>query len=434
MQDKPKDELYFQHTAETERFLISASLVGPEYIDSVLDIVQADDFRDPVHAKLWDVIVNLKDAGKSIVPAIVCGQVKKQGFYDQFNATTYAKLVNEGASPHDIQYYAEEVARLSAHRKMMWAATLLLNSEYDVDFDPRKGFAQFESKTQSAIADQSDGIWLHEAAERVLIKHRESAVAETSLSIPTGFRDLDEVIGGYYPGHLMAICARPFMGKTTLAINMAVKLAIEEKQVLFFSLEMTDADLAERVLSSVSGTPYSVFNRGLVSKEKADALMQDAKEMAKWKIRIYRKPRQTVRSIRATAKLHKAVHGLDVMFIDNLQIMEPLDRRPPKHEQLKDITERLKELAKEMECTVVLVGQLNADADGEEPNDTHLAGSKAIIADVDEMIYLHRATKTARESVLKITKARKGIQGRIKLDFDGAIQWFRDAAPDDLPQ
>jgi replicative DNA helicase len=425
--DKSKDEIYFQHTMEMERCLISASLVGPEYIDSVMELVTSEDFRDPVYAKLWDVLVNLKDAGKSIKPPIVLGQVKKQGFYDQFNQTQYVKLVADSASPLDIEYYAEEVARLSAHRKMVWAATLLINSEYEVDFDPRKGFAQFEAKTQAAFADQSDGIWLVDAAKKVIGKHKEAAISESSLSIPTGFRELDNIIGGYFPGHLLFVGARPYMGKTTLALNMAAKLSMQKKNALFFSLEMTDADLAERVLSFVTGTPYSQFNKGIISAEKADALMADTDAIKDWRLRIFQKPRQSVRSIRATAKLHKAVHGLDVIFVDNLQIMEPLDRRPPKHEQLKDITERLKELSKELECTVVLLGQLNADADGEEPDDTHLAGSKSIIADVDEMIYLHRATKTSRESLLKITKARKGIQGRVILDFDGAIQWFRDA-------
>ncbi len=434
MQDKPKLDTYLEYTSEMESCLLSAAVVGPDFIDSVMEIVGPDDFRDPVNGKVWDILINMRDSGKKVDARMVMGQVMKQGFAGQFKYADYGKLLAKGASPHDIQYYAEEVARLSAHRKMMWAAMKLLNEQDEIDFDPKRSLAQFEANTQSALVDQTDGIQLKDSIKRTLGKHKESATSDVSLSIPTGFRDLDDVIGGYYPGHLMMIPARSFMGKTTLALNMLAKLAFHGRSCLFFSLEMTDIDLSERMLSFLTGTPYSHFNRGFISAEKADALLEETKFTETWKARIYQKPRQTVRNIRAISRLYRAVNGLDVIFVDNLQLVAGMDPRLVRHERLLDNSGRFKELAKELNCTVVLLNQLNGLADGEEPDDSHLAGSKEVLTDVDEMIYLHRPTKTSRETLLKVTKARKGGQGRVNLEFDGAIQLFRDAPQKDILQ
>ena len=433
MSDKAH-ELYTSHTNQMEKSLVSAAIIGPDYMDSVLEIVKVDDFSDQVFAKLWGVLVYLKDAGRPFAPQIIMGEVKKLGFYDQFNRADYGRLIQDNASPLHMEYYAEEVARLAAQRRIMWAANVLLQSQYEVDFDPAKAFAQFEAKAHDLAVGPSDGVWLAKTTETVIAKHKSTAHSDEGMAISTGYRDFDEIVGGYYQGHLMMIAARTFMGKTTLALNLMAKLLIQKKSCLFFSLEMTADDLTERVLSFVSGTPYSHFNRSFITPDKADELARFVDVFGDWKAKIYEKPRQTVRSIRAICKMHKAIHGLDVVFIDNLQLIAPSDSRLQRNERLMDNSAKLKEVAKELGIAIVLLNQLNAAADGVEPNDTHLAGSKEVITDVDEMVYLHRPTKISREAVLIVTKTRKGLEGRARLQFDGAIQLFSDAPQEDLPQ
>lgn len=409
---------------ECEEGLVSICFVDPVSIDRTATMVSAADFVDTDLGNVFRIVTDLREAGREIEPKAVLVEAKQRGILQKLTTGYIAKLVNEGYAAANAEHYALTVARLSRNRRLMAAARSMLAREFDTKIEPTEILNRFEAATSGLLTEYDGGfVSLADCVAETIAEHRNDSTS--GLGFPTGFRSLDNIIGGFYPGQLILLGGRTFAGKIALALSFASYFATHDRPTWFVSLEMTRRELAERILADDCGFELRQFTQAGLSSESLDSIEKGLDEYRRWPMVITDSPHESVKTIRAKAKLRKST-GLDLLIVDNLQLVAPADYREPRRMQLETIARDLKRLAKELDCVVLLLCQLNADAEGNEPDDRHYSEGKQILSHADTAMLAHRADKADSDFLLKITKNRRGKPDRVMLHFDGAYQRFTD--------
>lgn len=409
---------------EAERGLVSICFVDPVSIDRVAMMVSDADFVDADLGNVFRIVTDLRDAGRNIEPKAVLVEAKQRGVLSKLTGGYIAQLVSAGYAPANAEHYALTVSRLARNRRLMAAARSVLTREFDTKIETVEILNRFEAATNGLLSEHDGGfVSFGDAVAETIAVHRNASTS--GLGFPTGFRSLDNIVGGFSPGQLVLLGGRTFAGKTALALAFASYFATHERPTWFVSLEMTRRELAERLLADDCGFELRQFTQAGLTSESLDAIENGLEEYHRWPMVITDGPNESVKTIRAKAKLRKSA-GLDLLIVDNLQLVAPADYREPRRMQLETIARDLKRLAKELECVVLLLCQLNADAEGNEPDDRHYSESKQILSHADTAMLAHRADKADSDFLLKITKNRRGKPDRVTLHFDGAYQRFTD--------
>lgn len=416
---------------EAERALVSICFVDPACIDRVATQVSATDFVDIDLGGVFQLVSDLREAGRKIEPKAVLVEAKRRGVIAKLTSGYIAKLVEAGYAPANVDHYAQVIARLSKNRRIVAAARKVLAREFDTKAAPEELLNKFESGTSGLLSERDAGFVSFGDAVAELLKERRQAIeTKSSLGMSTGFPSLDCITGGFFPGQLVLLGGRTFAGKTALALSFASWFANKDRATWFVSLEMTRTELAERILSDDCGFELRAFTQFGLSVDNLNSIEDELDHRYRsWPLTVTDHPHESVRTIRAKAKLLKS-NGLKLIVVDNLQLVTPADYREPRRMQLEGISRELKQLAKELDCAVLLLCQLNADAEGSEPDDRHYAESKQILSHADTAMLAHRADKADSDFLLKITKNRRGKPDRVTLQFDGAYQRFTD--PQDI--
>lgn len=251
-----------------------------------------------------------------------------------------------------------------------------------------------------------------------------------AMGVQTGFEHLDRLLAGLRAGQFVVLAARPGVGKSALAANIAANVCgAAAGSVLLSSLEMSETELTERLLSSYSGVSHYRMREGTISSAERRELTESAAAMSGWRLRIDARPTQRVSEIVAQARRQQLREGLDLVVIDYLQLIEPDNRREPRQEQVAMISRSLKAAAKSLGVPVLCLAQLNRAADtGEEPRLSHLRESGAIEQDADVVMFIHRAEqagmKESDAATLIVAKQRSGPTGRIDLAWNKSTVTF----------
>jgi replicative DNA helicase len=255
--------------------------------------------------------------------------------------------------------------------------------------------------------------------------------------IETGFKDLDSLTGGLHNSELVILAARPSMGKTALALNMAEYVAIELNiTVLFVSLEMSSLELADRLLCSRARVDSHRLRNGTISNDDRRKLVERAGEISQAPLFVDDTPSRNMTEIAATARRLKRKNELGLIVIDYLQLIDPDNLRDQRQEQVARIARRLKGLARELEVPVLCLAQLNRQAEvakENRPRLSHLRESGAIEQDADTVMLLHRPDRYEpgqHEGIIEIivAKQRNGPTGDIKLAWLSKFTRFEDLA------
>jgi replicative DNA helicase len=248
-----------------------------------------------------------------------------------------------------------------------------------------------------------------------------------ATGVPTGFGDLDNMTGGLHPAELTILAARPSMGKTALATNIAEHAAIHGNvPTLFVSLEMARLELVQRILCSRGKIDGRKFRSGFISGQDREKLVQASAELSRAPIYVDDTPSRTITEIAAVARRLKRKSGLGLIVIDYLQLIEPENSRDPRQEQVAKIARQLKNMARKLAVPVMCLAQLNRQADDERPKLSHLRESGAIEQDADMVMFVHRedyglSREAAQEqdvlgkATLIIAKQRNGPVGDVNL-------------------
>ncbi len=327
---------------DAERAVLGSILLKPDVCDDIALVVRAEDFSDESHQLLYRHLLDLHDSGKRIDATIVVERLKTQGDFERIGgAAALADVVQ--AVPHAAHatHYAAIVRDKALLRSMIDAGTDILRDAYDASDEPRQLLARAEEKIFSILERRSsaEAKPIQSVLEEVMVRMDARMKHEHTIGgVETGFTDLDQLCGGLHNSELVILAARPSMGKTAFAMNIAEHAAINLKQpVLFVSLEMAALELADRLLCSAAQVNGHRLRNGTISQEDRRRLVQKSSEIGAAPLFIDDTPSRTLTEIAAVARRLKRKQGLSMIVIDYLQLIEPDNPRDPRQEQVARI-------------------------------------------------------------------------------------------------
>jgi replicative DNA helicase len=418
---------------DAERAVLGSILLKPDCCDDVSLLVRPDDFADEAHQVLYGHLLALHESGKRIDVTIVLELLRTKGDLDRIGGTSALASVVE-AVPHAAHatYYAQIVRDKSLLRSLIDAGTDILREAYDSVDEPRQLLARAEERIFAILEQRSsaDAQPIQSVLENVLQRMDARMQHDHAIGgVETGFTDLDTLCGGLHNSELIILAARPSMGKTAFAMNIAEHVSIDLRQpVLFVSLEMAAMELADRLLCSSAQVNGHRLRNGTISQEDRRRLVQKSSEISSAPLYIDDSPGRTLTEIAAVARRLKRRQGLALVVIDYLQLIEPDNPRDPRQEQVARIARRLKGMSRELDIPVMCLAQLNRQAEvsrDNRPRLHHLRESGAIEQDADVVMFVHReeyyqTNDEDRERVkgaaeIIISKQRNGPIGDVKL-------------------
>jgi len=418
---------------DAEKAVLGSILLKPDVCDDVALVVRPDDFHDESHQILYRHLVDLHDGGKRIDATIVLERLRTKGDLDRIGgAPAIADMLETVPHAAHAAHYAQIVRDKSMLRSLIDASTDILRDAYDSADEPRELLARAESRIFEILEHRSsaEAKPIDEVLEDVMVRMDARMKHEHALGgVETGFTDLDTLCGGLHNSELIILAARPSMGKTAFAMNIAEHVAISARQpVLFVSLEMACLELADRLLCSAAQVNGHRLRNGTISQEDRRRLVQKSAEISSAPLYIDDTPGRTLTEIAAVARRLKRRQGLALVVIDYLQLIEPDNPRDPRQEQVARIARRLKMMSRELDIPVLCLAQLNRQAEASRDNKprlNHLRESGAIEQDADVVMFVHReeyyqTTDEDRERVkgqaeIIVAKQRNGPIGDVKL-------------------
>ena len=423
---------------DAEKGLIGSLMLDEDMCDEVALIIVADDFYADAHQKLFANIMEMHDSGNRIDVMLLIEKLTKSEELEAVGGKAYiAEIANAVPVAAHAAYYAKIVREKSTLRSLIHTGTDILRDSYDSTMEPedllsqaeQKIFAIRDNRTGDAVTNSTQ--LMTEAFDRINAR----LDGAEGGGVPTGFADLDNMTGGFHNAELLILAARPAMGKTALAMNMVEKVVLDaNKPALFVSLEMARVELAQRLLCSNGRIDATKFRSGYLSKEDHDRLAETASRISQAPLFVDDAPSRTVTQISAAARRIKRKHGLSLIAIDYLQLLQPDDPRDPRQEQVAKMARRLKGMARELDVPVLCLSQLNRQTESQKGGDhrpklSQLRESGAIEQDADVVMFIHREEyyHTHEESMEKgitgqgeiiIAKQRSGPTGDVK------VGWF----------
>lgn len=414
-----------------EQAVLGSLMLRPDGIHEILDVIEAADFYAEKHRRIFKAMWELSEKHEPIDLVSVTGALKANQELEQIGGSNYlTELAGAVPSAANIKYYAEIIKKKSSLRRLIASAediTALGYSEHeelDNIFDrAQRAILNVGHFSKKAFVHLKDT--LVEAWERFDRLHKSDGELR---GVPTGFRDLDNKLSGLQKSDLIILAARPAIGKTSLALDIARNAAcLHGKKVGIFSLEMSSQQLVDRLLASESRVDSWHLRTGKIKQDEDFARLRDALDrLASAPIFIDDEPSNNITKMKAVARKLKVEHGLDLVIVDYLQLMIPRKDSDSLVQQITEISRSLKGMARELEVPVLALSQLNRNVEtrGGKPRLSDLRDSGSIEQDADVVLFIHREDKMNENSEKKniadiiIAKHRNGPTGEIQLFFD----------------
>jgi replicative DNA helicase len=439
-------------SVDAEKGVLSAILQSPaDLIGVAVETLNPEAFYVPAHRMIYDVLLKLGDSGQPIDAISLQEALIKDKLLDKVGGpTTVVDLLSFVPDAAHFEFYRDLIKEKWLLRRIIGTCTECTTDAYDNPSDPQVILDTVEQKildigdsqnSELKVASMKENVW--KAVEKIEYMF-ENRGKVTGLS--TGFRDLDKRTNGLHPGQMIVIAARPGMGKTSFAMNIAENVAVlQEKPVAIFSLEMGTDELVQRLLFSRARVDAQKLRDGMPEKSFFPKLMNAADELAKAKMFIDDTPGISILEMRAKARRMKR-EGIVMIVVDYLQLMKSTSKRAQENRQLEisEISAGLKGLAKELSIPIIVLAQLNRGPEqrgGGQPRISDLRESGSIEQDADVVGLLMRPERYADDedereelagkATLIIAKQRNGPTGEIPLTFIGSQTRFADAAYED---
>lgn len=434
---------------EAETAVLGSIILLPDVLDNIIQIVRADDFYDDANRILFESILDCMGQGKKIDPTLLREDLKSKSKYDAIGGAAYfAKIVTSVNNAAHAEYYADIVRNKATLRKLITASTEILSTAYKPEVVPKDALSQAEQRIFNILDNRSSNSLkamkeiLHDVMDRLDArmqgKHLEGFVE-------SGFAKMDEMTGGFRENELLILAARPSMGKTAFAMNVAANVSVRQNvPVLFISLEMGCTELIDRMLCSEARVNGHQLRNGSISQEDRKRLTSTAGQIASAPFYVDDSPSRTVSEIAAAGRRVKRSEGrLGLIVIDYLQLIEPDNSSDPRQEQVAKIARRLKGMARELKVPILCLAQLNRQAEDSRdhrPKLSHLRESGAIEQDADVVMFVHReeyyrkgdpeAEELKGQALIIIEKQRNGPTGDVELVWKRDYTRFEDRAPE----
>ncbi|MFZ0493598.1 MAG: replicative DNA helicase [Acidimicrobiia bacterium] len=431
------------HNREAEESVLGAIMLSAEAANLVMDKLEPDDFYVPAHQAIFEAIVDLYNANQPIDALTVSDALHRKGELDRIGGAGYLSDVMDAVpTASNIEYYAAIVEEHGLRRRLIQAGGVLGDLAVMTDEQISVVLDQAE-QTVLRIAERrvGDGLvpmspLLHGALET--IEEMEARGSELT-GLATGFRDLDKKLGGLQPANLVVVASRPSMGKSTLVSNIATNVAMTGGTVAIFSLEMSREEIVQRLLCSTGRVDSMKLRTGQLGPQLWQKVVHAASKMYQIPVYIDDSPQLTVTDIRAKSRRLRRAHGLQLIIIDYLQLMQG-SARENRQQEIAEISRSLKNLARELDVPILAVSQLNRSLESREdkrPRLGDLRESGAIEQDADIVMFIYRheyyhpeAQDTKGLAEVIVAKHRSGSTGIVQMTFLPEFTLFSDLGRD----
>ena len=455
------DEL--PNNIEAEQSVIGSVLLNNEIFDDINLIVNSKNFYDPIHKKIFEALEKLIYGGLLANPITLKNYFEKEK--DELNIPEYLiKITKFSSSSRQAIEYSKLIFDLFVKRELIKISGEIIDQAKlnDLNTDGQKIIENYE-KSLFDLAEKgsfSSSLIKFDEAMRQTIEMASNAYKneEGIVGVPTGLRDLDDRLGGLHKSDLVIIAGRPAMGKTALATNIAFNAAKkfqetgDKTSVAFFSLEMSSEQLSTRILAEQSRIKSNDIRRGKISEEQFDKFIETSKDISELPLYIDETPAISVAALSNRARRIKRLYGLDLIVIDYIQLMKGTNNKDGRVQEISEITQGLKALAKELSVPVLALSQLSRaveQRDEKKPLLSDLRESGSIEQDADVVMFVYRESyylqgKEPRPATVEhaewqakmnevshlaeiiIGKQRHGPTGNIMLEFEAMFTKFKD--------
>ena len=430
---------------EAEQSVLGAMLLEKMAISKVAEILQAEDFYKDIHKTIFTAMMELNQKNEAVDLITLVEILKKNNKLDEVGGLSYISfLANAVPTAANIEHHARIVAEKGVLRQLINAATQIAANGYNANDNLEDIVDQAEKSILEISTRHAGGDFTPIKAILIDAFTRITKLQETGAAItgvPTGFKDLDTMTAGLQPSDLILIAARPSMGKTALVLNIAQHAAIREKKsVAFFSLEMSKEQLVQRMLCCEAPVDSQKLRIGSLEQNDWSNLINAADKLNAAHIYIDDTPGITVMQMRSKARRLKAEHGLDLLIIDYLQLMQGgtgSNRSENRQQEISEISRSLKALARELSIPVIALSQLSRSVESRQvkrPMLSDLRESGSLEQDADIVAFLYREDYYDKETENKditeiiVAKHRNGPVDTVNLLFQKHFTRFVNIA------
>lgn len=415
---------------EAERSILGAILLDNAVCNQAIELLHRDDFFLDSHRRIFDKMIALTERIMPIDLITLSDELRRAGEFEQIGGATYIASLIDGVPRTDtIEPYAKLVKSKSMLRKLISASNQIIalaleeEDEAEMIVDKAEQMIFQIAEDRARVGFQYVGDVAHRRLEQI---EQMAGRPEMIIGVPTGFTDFDRMTSGLQRQELIVIAARPSMGKTALALNMAQYAAKNANVVGIFSLEMSAEQLVSRLLCSESRVDAHRLRTGYLNREEWARLADGLRRLCETKVYIDDTPGVGVLEMRAKSRRLKAEHGLDLLIIDYLQLMAGRGRIESRQQEVSQISRDLKILAKELDVPVIALSQLSRAPEQRsehKPQLSDLRESGAIEQDSDVVCFIYReelynpTDDNQGKAELIVGKQRNGPTGTIELAF-----------------
>ena len=452
---------------EAEQALLGSILVNNDIIDEISSIVTPSVFYDPGHIKIYEVIQNLNNKGMIANPITLKNYFEKDNMLNEVGGTEYlVKLTRFSGSTKQAVDYAKIIHEMYLRRELVLISNKLSSDTINASTEEQNAENIIED-TEKSLFDLAERgsfsrsfLKFNQALDQTIQMATQAMQNDQGIvGVPTGLTDLDEKLGGLHKSDLIIIAGRPSMGKTALATNIAYNAAQnilkrqEKSSVAFFSLEMSSEQLSTRILSEQAKIKSDDIRRGKVTEEEINRYIETSRNIYNLPLFIDETPAITIATLCNRARRIKRLFGLDLIVVDYIQLMRSnLNKNEGRVQEISEITQGLKALAKELSVPVLALSQLSRaveQRDDKQPQLADLRESGSIEQDADVVMFVYRESYYLERKQPKLGsiehaewqskmndvngladiilgKQRHGPTGTIKVEFEGIYTKFKD--------
>ena len=427
---------------DAERSVLGAMLLNPDAVGTAMEILQTnslDTFYVPAHRAVYDAIVSLYAQTKPIDVITLKDQLEKTNQLDEVGGLAFITALSSAVpTSANVEYYARIVLDASILRRLITSCSTVIGDAYDTPEDVNKLLDKAEgeiftiSEQRALNPIMKVGDLLEAGIQRI---EQQMKAGSGLTGVASGITKLDEMTSGFQRSDMVILAARPSVGKTAFALNIASHAAIQHKKsVLLFSLEMAKEQLVQRLLCMEGRVDSGRLRSGFLAGNEFPKLTKAASVLDSAPIFIDDTPNISILDLRSKARKHKAAYGCDMLIVDYLQLMSGSGRSESRQVEISEISRSIKGLARELQCPIIALSQLSREAekdDGGAPKLSHLRESGAIEQDADVVMMLSRPPAHDLEMSpdaihLNVAKQRNGPTGKVDVLFDRNIQRFKN--------
>ena len=452
---------------EAEQALIGSVLVNNDIIDEISSIISSSTFYDPAHTKIYEVIETLNNKGMIANPITLKNFFEKDNMLDEVGGTEYlVKLTRFSSSTKQAVDYAKIIHEMFLRRELVLISDKLSTDTLNANEQEQNAEDIIESAEKSLFDLAERGsfsqsyIKFNQAIDQTIQMATMAMQSDQGIvGIPTGLTDLDEKLGGLHKSDLIILAGRPSMGKTALATNIAYNASQhilkrqEKSSVAFFSLEMSSEQLSTRILSEQAKIRSDDIRRGKVNEEEINRYIETSRNIYNLPLFIDETPAITIATLSNRARRMKRLFGLSLIVVDYIQLMRSSsNKNDGRVQEISEITQGLKALAKELSVPVLALSQLSRaveQRDDKQPQLADLRESGSIEQDADVVMFVYREAYYLERKQPKLGsiehaewqskmndvngladiilgKQRHGPTGVVKVEFEGIYTKFKD--------